>query len=391
MRLLFIADGRSPIARNWIEHFTRAGHEVHLVSTFDCKSDFPLASLNIVPAAFSGLKKQPAVRAVSSLASRSRASIWGAASVGLRAAVRHWLGTFTLPNAGKQVQAIAKSIQPELVHAMRIPYEGMMASYAQLDAPLVMSVWGNDFTLHARSNPLMASATRRALRAADALHSDCHRDQRLARQMGFYPEKPWIVLPTGGGVQTDTFYPPETYPSSLVIINPRGFRAYVRNDTFFRSIPLVLAKYPQARFVCPAMQAERQAYRWVEELGIQKAVELMPSMPREQMAVAYREAQVLVSVTTHDGTPNTLLEGMACGCFPICGDLESIREWIVSGENGLLVDPYDSQSLAGAVIQAIGGVEARDRAREINLRLIEEKAEHGMVMREAERFYRAII
>lgn len=392
MRLLFIADGRSPIARNWIEHFARAGHEVHLVSTFACTPDFPLASLNIVPVAFSGLKKQSAVVQSEGLpAPRSRASIWGAASAGLRTAVRHWLGTFTLTGAGKLVEAIAKTARPELVHGMRIPYEGMLASYAKLDAPLVMSVWGNDFTLHAHSNPLMASATRRALRAADALHSDCQRDQRLARQLGFSTEKPWTVLPTGGGVQMDTFHPPAVYSFTPVIINPRGFRDYVRNDTFFRSIPLVLAKYPEARFICPAMQGERQAYRWVEELGIQNAVELLPSLPREQMALAYRQAQILVSMTTHDGTPNSLLEGMASGCFPVCGDLESIREWIVSGENGLLINPYDPKALAGAVIRAIEDGGARDRARDINLKLIKEKAEHGKVMREAEAFYRAII
>ena len=41
-----------------------------------------------------------------------------------------------------------------------------------------------------------------------------------------------------------------------------------------------------------------------------------------------------VSPSTHDGTPNTLLEGMACGSFPIVGDLESLREWIEPGLTG---------------------------------------------------------
>jgi len=45
MRLLFIADGRSPIALNWISHFVESGHEVHLVSTFPCQQKLDLASL----------------------------------------------------------------------------------------------------------------------------------------------------------------------------------------------------------------------------------------------------------------------------------------------------------------------------------------------------------
>ena len=51
MRLLFIADGRSPIANNWINYFVNRGDEVHLVSTFDCNPDYELASYNFVPVA----------------------------------------------------------------------------------------------------------------------------------------------------------------------------------------------------------------------------------------------------------------------------------------------------------------------------------------------------
>ena len=119
--------------------------------------------------------------------------------------------------------------------------------------PLLVSVWGNDFTLHAPSTPWMRQATRRALARADALHSDTQRDLLLASDWGFDPAKPGIVLPGGGGIQLDVFYPPDT-PPGPVVINPRGLRAYVRNDTFFKAVPLVLEQIPEARFLCPTMQ-----------------------------------------------------------------------------------------------------------------------------------------
>lgn len=34
MRIRFIADIRSLIARNWISYFPQAGHEVRVISTF---------------------------------------------------------------------------------------------------------------------------------------------------------------------------------------------------------------------------------------------------------------------------------------------------------------------------------------------------------------------
>ena len=54
MRLLFIVDGRSPIALNWIRYFVENDHEVHLVSMFPCQPELPLASLTVIPVAFSG-------------------------------------------------------------------------------------------------------------------------------------------------------------------------------------------------------------------------------------------------------------------------------------------------------------------------------------------------
>ena len=76
-------------------------------------------------------------------------------------------------------------------------------------------------------------------------------------------------------------------------------------------------------------------------------------MSHDDMAAQFRRAQIVASPSLHDGTPNTLLEGIACGCFPVAGDLESIREWITPKENGLLFDPKDPQSIAAALISAL--------------------------------------
>ncbi len=280
---------------------------------------------------------------------------------------------------------------------MRIPYEGIIASLAleQLplpQPPLLISVWGNDFTLHAASNPWMAAYTRRSLERASALHTDCYRDQRLAYQGGFQEDRPAVVLPGGGGIQMDLFCPP--FREELrkpVVINPRGVRAYVRNDTFFKSIPKVLEKFPAARFICTTMAGESQALRWTAELGIEQAVDLLPRQTRTEMAALFQSAQVVVSPSTHDGTPNTLLEAMACGCYPVVGDIEALREWITPSVNGALVDPGDERALAEAVCEGLADIELRQKAAAHNLALVAERAEYGKVMREAEGFYRKIV
>ncbi len=271
---------------------------------------------------------------------------------------------------------------------MRVPYEGMLAADAHTGAaPLIVSIWGNDFTLHAPSTSMMRHYTHWTMQAADALHADCQRDARLAREWGLSEDKPRLVAPTNGGIRNDVFYPAEKPVEEPIIINPRGFRAYVRNDCFFKAIALVLTKHPNAKFLCASMAGEAQAIQWIRELEVGHAVELLAPVPHFEMANAFRRAQIVVSPSIHDGTPNTLLEGIACGCFPVAGDLESIREWITPEENGLLFDSNDPQSIASAIIHAIENKNLREKATGLNREMIASRAEYVSNMQRAEAFY----
>jgi len=400
MKLLFVVDGRSPIALNWIRYFVEQGHEVHLASMYLCQPDLELASLTIIPVAFSGAAEAGGQKSGElSLKGRILRTL---ATPDLRTWLRQRFVPLSLPKAASKLQLLITQLQPDLIHAMRIPYEGMLAALAcnQLktnDPPLLVSIWGNDFTLHAPATRQMTRLTRYTMEHTNALHTDCFRDQVLAQQWGFNPTKPAIVLPGAGGIQLDVFYPEEnpekTAQSSqgFRVINPRGLRAYVRNDTFFKAVPLVLEKFPHTRFLCPTMADAPEAKRWVHELNLNYAVDLLPRQSRAEMAELFRQAQVVVSPSTHDGTPNTLLEAMACGCFPVVGDIESLREWITQGENGFLVDPADPQGLADAICEGLQNPEMRDQAQNQNARLITERAEYGQVMGDATKFYRSLI
>lgn len=408
MKILYVVDARSPIALNWIRHFVERGDDIFIASTFPCTVDLPAKRLEIIPVAFSALKKQT-----------QRPGAASARTLSLRTVIRQWIGPLTIRRAAKQLRAFIEEVQPDLIHAMRIPYEGMVASSAlsgasfdfgtatstqslrsgrsqtlggsAVEARLVVSIWGNDFTLHAPSSPLMRYYTRRTMQIASAIHADCHRDVRLAKEWGFDSSKPSLVAPGNGGIRTDIFYPPAKPVEEPIILNPRGFRPYVRNDTFFKSIPLVLAKHPNAKFICTGMAGEEQAEKWIREFNVGQAVELLDLLPQYQMAEVYRRAQILVSPSIHDGTPNTLLEGMACGCLPVAGDLESIREWIMPNENGLLFDSNDPQSITSALIEAIENKTLREKSAGLNREIISARAEYGRNMRRAEEFYQEVI
>ncbi len=386
MKIVFVADGRSPISQNWIRFFAERGDDVYLASTFACKLDFPVKRLELTPVAFSEVKKPG-----SSLAGESIFRPSSVRALGLRTHLRQWVGPLTLSLSAQKLRAFIRDVQPEIVHAMRIPYEGMLTAVALEGLaprpPFFLSIWGNDFTLHAVSTPLMKYFTRRTMKAIQALHTDCERDIRLARDWGLGVVQPTLVTPGNGGIRTEVFYPPQEAVKNPVVVNPRGFRAYVKNEAFFKAIPLVLEKRSDARFICSSMQGVGQALQWVKELGIEDAVRLDPPLSHAQMGDVFRSAQVIVSPSIHDGTPNSLLEGMACGCFPIAGDLESIREWITHGQNGFLVDPNNPHSIADAILIALEREDLRREAAGLNAKIIAGRAEYVSNMQKAVEFY----
>jgi glycosyltransferase involved in cell wall biosynthesis len=152
-----------------------------------------------------------------------------------------------------------------------------------------------------------------------------------------------------------------------------------------------LETFPHAKFLAPAMQGESEAIEWIQRLGVEESVLLLPKLTPAELAVLYQLSQVMVSPSEHDGTPNTFLEAIACGCFPVVGDLESLREWISDGENGLLIDSKDAQALADAVIHVLQSSDLQTRAARMNQELIATRAERSVVRESLGAFYSRIV
>lgn len=405
MKILIVADGRSPITRRWVRGLLAMQNEVALVSTFPCQPLDGVAEMMVLPVAFASLSGSQAGRGdkdagqqATAAAQPSRSRKLVARFRNLFQQVRYSLGPLTLRFYGPRFRRAAQRIQPDLIHALRIPFEGMLASYAPPEIPLAVSIWGNDLTLHGKGSAAMRRFTTRTLQRANGLAADAQRDIRLARAWGFAEDKPVLTVPGSGGidlVETGAVQEmpvlsdlPRFSDDTPLVINPRGFRpGSVRNDIFFEAIPMVLERVPDAHFLCAAMQGQQEAQNWVERLKISGRVHLLPYLAQEQLWALFQRAAVSVSVSAHDGTPNSLLEAMAIGCFPIAGDIESLREWIVPGVNGLLVEPDKAQALAEALVLALQHPALREQAAEANRLIIQERAELNLVRSQIAVFY----
>jgi len=391
MRILFVADGRSPTALNWLRYWAESGQSVHLISTFPCDPPAGLVSFHVLPVAYS---RMAGSQVRNTVGTPHRPGLAGHLRGRLRL-LRYYVGPFSLAFYQMRYRTLVAEIQPDLVHALRIPFEGMLAAATPTEIPLVVSTWGNDLTLHAPGSFLMSRLTRITLNRADGLITDTQRDARLSKEWGFIAGKPTLIVPGSGGIRLDEMETgsrseklPEELPDVPIIVNPRGQRpGSLRQDIFFQAIPIVLDQIPQAVFVCPSLQGDIESERWVQTLGIRSNTKLWPRLSQAQLWTLFQKSQVFVSPSVHDGTPNSLLEAMACGCFPVVGNTESMNEWVQTGVNGLLVDATDAYSMADAIVQVVNQPALRKVAAKFNARLITERAAYAPNMARVEGFY----
>jgi len=60
--------------------------------------------------------------------------------------------------------------------------------------------------------------------------------------------------------------------------------------------------------------------------------------PFEEMGDFYNSLDVYCIASDAEGEPLTLIEAMACGCFPVCTDVGIVPELVDGGRNGLIVE-----------------------------------------------------
>ena len=105
--------------------------------------------------------------------------------------------------------------------------------------------------------------------------------------------------------------------------------------------------------------------RAVHSHQLHKYVRFLGYLPEETLAVMYRLASVFVFPSLYEGFGLPPLEAMASGTPVVTSNVSSLPE--VAGDAAVLVDPYDSTSIAGGIERVLGDDALRRNLREKGL------------------------
>jgi glycosyltransferase involved in cell wall biosynthesis len=254
---------------------------------------------------------------------------------------------------------------------------------AQFRAKWVHFCWGTDiefFGRHPDHAPAHLPRIRKVLALCDFLIADTKRDLRAAREMGFMGELLGDLIAPGGfnlgeiarlrresGEFRDT-----------ILVKGREGGLVGRALNVFAALDRVgsgLAPY-RIRVVMPTPPAVEAARALATRHHLD--CEPIPRLPYQELLKEFGKSRIAISASEVDGTPSFLLEAMAMGALPIHSDMESVRDWIEHGRNGLLFPVDDIDALANCITRAL-----QDEALTVSARALNWSIAEGRMDRDA--------
>lgn len=283
--------------------------------------------------------------------------------------------------------------QFDLVHVQELQHAGYTALAAFRKTPprlLYVSNWGSDIFWFMRSR-----THRRRIKAllAMATHysAECHRDVKIAADMGFSGVV-LPVIPNAGGLPIIEIEKLAHPPSQRGVVLVKGYTGFVGQAISalraVRDVRDILSEFEVVVY-----SASRKARLYGAYLRMRYKINLRllpPGVDHGTMLELFRSARVYVGVSLSDGISTSLLEAMATGCFPIQTDTSCGNEWL-SEQSGLLVAPNDHSGLVSAIRQAITNDALVDRAALENRATIIERATSDTISKSARGSYNQII
>ena len=270
---------------------------------------------------------------------------------------------------------VIRDLQPDLIHSL----EMQRCSYLMLESrkhlngdpvpPWIYSSWGSDIFFFGR-RPDHQARIREVLSSCDYFIADCHRDVQLAKDYGLRGEV-LGVFPASGGFdlprlrQLGSGVP----VSSRKVIAVKGYQNEGwggRALNALEALKLNAAELQGFEVVVfsAANEVKARAERLGKEIGIE--VTILPQSPSDEIIKLMGRARIAIGIGLTDGTPISMLEAMIMGAFPIQADTVSTAEWIRHGENGFVVVAEETETIAGALQQALSDDNLVERAAKLN-------------------------
>ena len=278
-----------------------------------------------------------------------------------------WYNSFIPSNIGGKVTASTlKSIEKDLWPSW------------------VASSWGSDIFLGVEGEIKEKDNIKYILKNCNGFFADCDRDVKIALKNGLKKNniKFSLSMPGTGGLNLNSFHKSRNSNNDRhIILIPKGYEREHANKIFpliesFRSLESELVDYE-----IHILMVSDSVKKWLKKIesNMKICIHTYGMIPQHKLFELLSRTKLMISLSLSDGTPNVMLEAMAAGALPIMHPLDSIKEWIKDGENGILVHSLYPDKIRDAILMGLKNDKLFKRAAARNLKLIKTKADRKIL------------
>lgn len=254
-------------------------------------------------------------------------------------------------------EAKLEEFQPDIIHsfvmyASTVPILGIMKKHPNIK--WIYSAWGNDLYYYQNKN-LYRQDMIRVFPRLDYMFADCTRDFFIAKTLGF--NGTYLgTFPTGGGYKLKEYESFNSTISQRKTIIIKGYEhKFGRCIRVLKAINLIRDELKD--YEIKVFAANEQVFDFVNtsELSTLGNLTIYGRMGHTDVLKIMGESLIYIGNSISDGMPNTLLEAILMGAFPIQSNPGgATAEIIKNGKNGRLIqDPESSEDIAGIIMEVL--------------------------------------
>lgn len=293
----------------------------------------------------------------------------------------------------KSVLCAVRGAKADIYHAHYAAELTTWAAWLLGKRPLVVTVMGGDvlFGEQGSLGPVGRWLTRRAVLGADLVTVKSPLLGDVVRSWGVAPER---IMDVVWGVDTRTFKRGEAGalarqaewglgPDDKIAFSPRMLKPLYNQILMVEA----LARIPTVKLVVSTYNEDadyrRQVEKRAQELGVEDRVVFVPPVSANDMAASYSAADVVLSLPPSDGTPQSVMEAMACAAPVIMTDLDRFKPLFTHAVTGWFVK-LNPVAVADAMLTVLSDPDLYARLAKEGCDLVKAKADFSAQARAVE-------
>lgn len=284
-------------------------------------------------------------------------------------------------HGAKSLAKLIKKLKPDLIHSL----EFQNCSYLVLGAKEILkndfpkwiaTNWGSDI-YYFQNIPQHKKKIQNLLTEIDFYASECERDVKLAKNLGFQKEVIPVMPNTGGfDLKEISTLRKQIKTSERRYIMIKGYQSFagraltaleaitecydlIQNYTivFFSTSPLVISKIQTIK-----KRSNKLNFLLVPD-----------NTPHQEMLKYFAKARIYLGISISDAISTSLLEALALGTFPIQTNTSCCEEWIEHGKTGFSIPHDNLDVIVDCLKQAITDDSLVDKAMHLNWEVVRER------------------